>query len=393
MRMKNLVLLGLFLLLIAAVPLAQAVIDLKRESKVYFLTLFQQSPSEKNLRDFEDKLEQGSYFEQKIRPLFQLGRYRLLGELGEKALRGQSPGWYFYTPGMRYLVEPFYRDLPDAPPTRCKPGEACDPVVVIRDLARQLRGRGIELAVMPVPGKASIHPERLVRGMKPDLAIAAHTRRVMQDLTRQGVAVIDLHRALIDVRAREPSRVLYMEADTHFNGDGARLTAAVAARWVRQRPWFAGLSRHVRYRRRSVTIERPGDVPRMTRIPHEQRLFGTQRVMCHQVSFADGEQQGEPYEEPDEPEQAPVLVLGDSFSRVFETDEPRAAGWIANLAFELQQPIGAIVNDGGASTLVRQQLAQDLDALKGKKLVIWAFVERDIRFGMQGWQLIELWPG
>jgi hypothetical protein len=28
--------------------------------------------------------------------------------------------------------------------------------------------------------------------------------------------------------------------------------------------------------------------------------------------------------------------------------------------------------------------------LKGKKLVVWEFVERDIRFGAEGWKDIEL---
>jgi hypothetical protein len=43
-----------------------------------------------------------------------------------------------------------------------------------------------------------------------------------------------------------------------------------------------------------------------------------------------------------------------------------------------------------ASTLVRQELARNLDLLKGKRLVIWTFAERDLRFGMQGWQKIAL---
>ena len=59
------------------------------------------------------------------------------------------------------------------------------------------------------------------------------------------------------------------------------------------------------------------------------------------------------------------------------------AGLIANLAFELHAPLSSVVNDGGASTLVRQELARNLEILKGKRLVIWAFAERDLRFGMK----------
>jgi hypothetical protein len=84
------------------------------------------------------------------------------------------------------------------------------------------------------------------------------------------------------------------------------------------------------------------------------------------------------------------LLLGDSFSRVFQTDRPGAAGLIANLAWELGTPLASLVNDGGASTLVREQLARQPGLLDGKKLLIWAFVERDVRFGTRGWREIEI---
>ena len=53
-------------------------------------------------------------------------------------------------------------------------------------------------------------------------------------------------------------------------------------------------------------------------------------------------------------------------------------------------PLASIVNDGGASTLVRQQLSRKPELLRGKKLVVWEFVERDVRFGTEGWQPVPL---
>jgi hypothetical protein len=85
-----------------------------------------------------------------------------------------------------------------------------------------------------------------------------------------------------------------------------------------------------------------------------------------------------------------VLVLGDSFLRIFQQDEPGAAGFVAHLARNLKQPVASIINDGGASTLVRQELNRRPNLLANKKVVIWEFVERDIRFGTLGWQKIRL---
>ena len=87
---------------------------------------------------------------------------------------------------------------------------------------------------------------------------------------------------------------------------------------------------------------------------------------------------------------ASVLVLGDSFLRIFERDEPGSGGFVAHLACYLGSGLSSIINDGGASTLVRQQLARKPALLEGKRVVVWEFVERDIRFGTEGWQVIPL---
>ena len=84
-----------------------------------------------------------------------------------------------------------------------------------------------------------------------------------------------------------------------------------------------------------------------------------------------------------------ILILGDSFSRIYQTDSPVNAGWIAHFAKNVNRPVASIVSDGGASTLVREKLARKASVLKGKKLLIWEFVERDLRFGAEGWKNVE----
>lgn len=383
-RWEHSLLTAAFLGVIFAVPVAQALIDklVEKEDKPVFLTLFDKAPTEKHLRAFEQQLEDSSYFEQRLRPLFQLGRYELSRDLGEKALRGAAADWYFYHPGVKYLVEPYFRDLRTPPDT--------DPLIAIRDFARQLSARGIALLVVPVPGKASVYPEKLVSAARLDPAVAGNTLRFAEELRRAGLNVLDLHRAFWRHRAAAPGEQLYMGTDTHWTGHGVKLAAAAIAEWIRSHPGL--VSREVnarRYVRKRVQLWREGDIPRMTRIPHRERLFPKERVVAFRVLEA---QSGERYEDPEEPGETQILLLGDSFARVFQTDAPEAAGLIANLAYELQRPLSSIVNDGGASTLVRQELARDLELLQGKRLVIWAFVERDIRFGNQGWQVIELEP-
>jgi hypothetical protein len=85
-----------------------------------------------------------------------------------------------------------------------------------------------------------------------------------------------------------------------------------------------------------------------------------------------------------------ILILGDSFLRIYEQDEPGSAGFIAHLAKELKQPLTSLVSDGGASTLVRQEMHRRPALLKNKRVVVWEFVERDIHLGNEGWQSVPL---
>jgi len=87
-----------------------------------------------------------------------------------------------------------------------------------------------------------------------------------------------------------------------------------------------------------------------------------------------------------------VLVLGDSFLRIYERDAPGGAGFVPHLARQLGRPVAGIINDGGASTLVRQELFRRPRLLARAKVVVWEFVERDIRLGTEGWQNVPLPP-
>jgi hypothetical protein len=145
-------------------------------------------------------------------------------------------------------------------------------------------------------------------------------------------------------------------------------------------------SRQARPQVQFAQFEWLGDVLRMLQVPEIERRAIPETIPCVQVYRRDPVQ---PYQ--DDPN-SEVLVLGDSFLRIYQQDEPGAAGFIAHLANELGQPLTSLVNDGGASTLVRQELYRRPVLLKNKKVVVWEFVERDIRMGTEGWQIVPLPP-
>jgi hypothetical protein len=208
----------------------------------------------------------------------------------------------------------------------------------------------------------------------------------MDDLGKAGVAVVDLFEIYRAAKQRHQatSMPLYLAQDSHWSPTGVELAARTVAQRITKSGWVQPGT--VAYGSKIAPVARMGDIVRMLQIPQIERRTAPEHLTCQPVVRMRGQ---EPYQ--DDPE-SEILVLGDSFLRIYQQDEPGGAGFIAQLAKELQRPLASVVNDGGASTLVRQELFRRPALLKNKRLVIWEFVERDIRFGTEGWQKVPLPP-
>jgi hypothetical protein len=398
----------IFLVLIGIIAPSQIVLDLRRGETPGIVDLFRQTPTRGNLRRLESDLESKCRLAQAVRPAVQYARFVLLQDAGDQALLGRD-GWFFYRPAVQYLVEKQVSSLklqvsslPSSHWTlhTSNSGPENDIFAAIVSFRDDLAKRGIKLLVMPAPNKSSVYPEMLTirangAGSTPALGgeigepsrgrlgyINPTTRGVLATLKQAGVEIVDLFEVYAEARRKEKDIEYYLAQDSHWSPAGIRLAAQAVARrlldlgWVEKGPITYGL--------KPVTVRRYGDVLKMIRVPQIEQLYVPEWTECLQVENA---WTGEVYQ--DDPN-SPVLVLGDSFLRIFERDEPGSGGFIAHLAHNLGFGLTSIVNDGGASTLVRQQLARKPALLKGKKVVVWEFVERDIRFGTEGWQVIPL---
>ena len=367
-----------FLMTIFGVGLVQIAVELSRGRRPQVIDLFVRKPTDENLRAFEKDLENASWFAQKLRPEMQYVRFLAFNDAGEKALAGRRQ-WFFYRPGVQYLIEPW----PARPGAKDDKGDPVSAIVSFRD---QLAARGIRLLVVPVPGKASVYPEMLtVRATRTKRAVNAHTLAMISELRHFGVEVVNLAEVFARRRAAGSSRdvaELYLSQDTHWSPQGMRLAAEAVAQRVADLGWIEKGT--VEYELKSITLRRHGDLIEMMDNLQTKRHFEPELVQCTQVIRGDT---GEPYRDE---VGSKILVLGDSFLRIYEHDEPGSGGFIAHLAREFRFPLASIVNEGGASTLVRQKLSRTPALLVNKRVVIWQFVERDIRFGMEGWQEVPL---
>ncbi len=357
-----------FLALIGIVAPSQIILELRAGEPPQIMELFRRAPTRTNLRQFERGLGNGCRLAQIMRPWVQFARFVLLKDTGDKALLGRE-GWFFYRPAVQYLVE-------SAPP-------ADDMLAAILAFRDDLAQRGIKLLVMPAPNKASVYPDMLTtRAAGVPESVNSATRAILAKLKEAGVETVDLFELYAEARRKEKDIEYYLAQDSHWSPAGMRLAAeAVAQRLLETGTVEKGT---VGYELKPVAVERYGDVLRMMRALHVERRYEPQRMNCTQVVAAET---GKAYQ--DDPN-SPVLVLGDSFLRIYERDEPGSGGFVAHLAYHLGFGLTSIISDGGASTLVRQHLARRPALLQGKKVVVWEFVERDICFGTEGWQVIPL---
>jgi len=352
----------------------------------------------KYLRPYEKEMENSSIFEINIRPVMFFVKFALFGDLGEKGVAGNN-SWFFYKPDVDFVVRPSVIDKRSIIVDPNDQVMTDNPVTAITNFKKQLSAMGIDLIVVLMPAKPSIYPDVLNASIKPDMSGKIGTTMGIIELLRdQGVDAIDLFSAFAQERANDAAAgdSMYLSKDTHWRARGVRTAAHVIAERIRQMPWFTeGTTEYVLD---SVDIDRVGDVGVMSALPafkiHQLSLsFATEKTKCYQVFQLFRDPSGNVTQRvlyKDDFKTARVLLIGDSYSRIYQTDEPRSAGWISHIAYELKQPIASLVSDGGASTLVRQSLARRVNLLKGKKVVVWEIVERDLRYGAEGWKDVPL---
>ncbi len=435
-----------FLAVIFGVPTYQIVVELGQQQAVQATDLFRHAPTVKNLRGFEQALEDNWWGQDSIRPWMQRGMFLGLRDTGSKALEGRD-GWMFYRPGIQYLTEENRAEIEgtdsiwaSSPTGQTRRGSVVRAIVQYRD---QLRDRGVELLVVPVPSKAAVYPDRLTHRFAdyPD-EFRSPTEDLLEELGQQGVPTVNLFDAFRRARQNDsalgPSKAYYLAHDTHWTPEGAKVAAQAVAQSLCEVGWTSEYP--FSYTTREARVARRGDILDMMSVAGLSERYRAEEVRCEQIldplvgpmvplpSARDGRFKNDHLI--DTSMESSVLLLGDSFCRIYQSAEPASlgaiievesdealtdtdngtgdnseitekrkkpllpgsAGFPSLLAYELKSPVDYLVSDGGAATDVRQRLSVDPEMLENKRIVIWEFAERDVRYGQAGWSDVPLPP-
>jgi SGNH hydrolase-like domain, acetyltransferase AlgX len=349
-------------------------------------------PRRQELKAAEKGLEDQSVISQWLLPRVQTVLTGALGAGNEQAWVGRD-GWLFYRPDVEYVTGPAFLDPAGMKRRAEKSGLRPDPISAIVDFRDQLRSRGVELMILPVPVKPSIDGEMLAKdatngGALQNASFAAFVER----LGKEGVGIFDSSHLLMERKRSLGGQPLYLQTDTHWRPETMEAVAQALASVLTAPGALAGISDaplpSAALRVFEKEVSGLGDIATMLRLPNSQHIFPLQTVTIHQVALDTGLWRAG--------KDSDVLLLGDSFSNIFSLE---AMGWgeSAGFAEHLCRALGhrtidCIVrnSDGAFATreILSQELARGRDRLAGKKLVVWEFAARELAFG--DWKLLPM---
>ncbi|MDQ2644927.1 MAG: hypothetical protein M3020_14015 [Myxococcota bacterium] len=292
-----------------------------------------------------------------------------------KALEGND-GFLFFRQSLSFVVS---GDI-----ERQRRGK--NPLPVIVEFKKELEARGVDFLFVPVPTKAEIFPDRVDDAGKAFVGkpIQPYFRKFLASLSSAGVEVVDLLPAFLAAR-RENAKGLepiYQRQDTHWTDRGLRIAADLLAARLKKYPWYTALGPHARrYSVKEASFERFGDLH--SRLPEPRKShYQPEKLRAEQV-LAPG---GGFYEDD---EQSPIVVLGDSYTGVYQLMDAEHAGLSAHLARAVGYPADLVMSYGGGPNVRNKLLRRGKDALETKRLVIWVMTARDLYDYWEDWEPLK----
>jgi alginate O-acetyltransferase complex protein AlgJ len=399
----------LFLLTLAAVPLLQFATELENArsgSSLPMFDVFKVLPSWTKIRNVrslaelwdllpradeiksaEKAMENESVVSQWLRPRLQAILTEDLHAGSEQVYPGRD-GWLFYRPDVDYITGPPFLDSVQLKQRAKTPGVEPDPINAIVDFRNQLAARGIDLIVMPVPVKACVDSEMMVA--------SANQKKLLQNgsfddfkalAESRGVQVFDPAPLLMERKAKAGGVPLYLATDTHWRPETMEWVARRLATYLGTPSPLQGAGFRVAERE----ISAYGDILTMLKLPAGDNFYHPQKVAIQQVLLGNALWHSN--------EEARVLLLGDSFCNIYSL-EPMGWGESAGFAEHLSQalggqPLDCILRNSDGSFATREILSHELargrDRLAGKKVVVWEFAVRELSFG--NWKLLDMKAG
>jgi alginate O-acetyltransferase complex protein AlgJ len=326
-----------------------------------FDDLLMQRPTSESLRQFEVDLTQRSRFDQWVRHTY--WTLRAGGIKRPAGIEIGSDGFLFTEEESRV-----YHSWS----LTSRSANTILPAIV--DFNAQLRHRGVRLVLLPIPLKLSIYPEKLAIDYLTSDGPAQPPGYTawMAQVRDAGIEVIDLTPDLWQARLRSADPV-FLPTDTHWSLRGKTIAADAVAGALRAT--VAGYPRAV-FDVEKGRVDFEGDLAGALSLGWGNPNYPRIQYACDKLTRG-----GKPFVAGDE---APILLLGDSFSVYWNND---GCGFADDLMLRLGCEVQVMGAAGEPINQPRLLLARNPQALANKKLVIWEFAAR---YMWKQWQQVPL---
>lgn len=244
-----------------------------------------------------------------------------------------------------------------------------NPLPRMIELKQHLDSLNIQLLVVPVPVKEEIYADKLIDGTPSDLCVNVNGREFIREMLAAGIDVLDLYPALVSARSSdEPPHYSYQRYDTHWALPGMLAAMEQLATRVTQYSWYAesGAQPGSLVMKDTVVL-REGDL--VAHLPDsEKSKYAADTLAGMKIYKGDKAYKGG--------KNAPILLMGDSFTGVFESVDQKSGGPGSLLAYATGLDVQVATSWGGGPG-VRSRMMKMTKDMQSKRLVIYMMTARD----------------
>jgi hypothetical protein len=279
-------------------------------------------------------------------------------------------GFLFYRNSLEYAVG---GDLERQPRKK-------SPLAVIVEWKDFLAKQGVDFLFVPVPTKVEVYPDKLdpANAGLAGKIVNPFSRKLLLSLSEAGVEVVDLW-PLFLARRQGDGPQIFQRQDTHWTSAGLELAAAAVAERIKRYPWYRELqTRLQRYSVLEVPFARYGDLHSRLR-EAEKKRFKPEALSGLRVLGAGGALY-------DDDAASPIVLLGDSFTAVYQLTDCEHAGVSAHLARAIGYPVDLVMSYGGGPNVRHKLMRRGTEDLKAKRLVVWMMTARDLYNYWEDWE-------
>lgn len=252
-----------------------------------------------------------------------------------------------------------------------------NPLPRLLELKQYLDSLNIQLLIVPVPVKEEIYPDRLIPGTPKGLCVDPRGRDFIRKALSAGLDVLDIYPALVAARNDDAAPMYaYQRYDTHWAKSGLLAAMELLATRVTSYSWYASLpADRSAFEARDTVVYRDGDL--VEHLPDgEKGKYAADTLPVLRV-YKDGV----PYKGKSS---SPILLMGDSFTGVFESVDGRSGGPGSLLAFATGLDVEVLTSWGGGPG-VRGRMFRAQKSLASKRLVIYMMTMRDLWHSPMEW--------